>query len=61
MIRTLSQNKQLWGLLNKLNYNRGEVDNQVLSFTNGRTYESKEMTMEECSAYIGWLNTQLDI
>lgn len=58
MYRTITQNKQLHGLLAKLQIGADIKANMILQFTQGRTDKSSEMSVDECKFMIGALNRQ---
>lgn len=58
MKRTAAQNKALHGLLTKLNIADEHKAELVLSFTEGRTEHSSEMTYAECQLFIQWCQSQ---
>ncbi len=59
MKRTLSQNKRLFQLLNKLNIDECTRYDMVFNATGGRTTSSAELTVNECSALIKALENVL--
>jgi hypothetical protein len=59
MTRSATQNKALHGLLMKLNIAAEHKAELVLSFTDGRTERSSEMTYAECQSFIQWCQSQL--
>jgi hypothetical protein len=58
MTRSATQNKALHGLLMKLNIAAEHKAELVLSFTDGRTERSSEMTYAECQSFIQWCQSQ---
>lgn len=56
MKRTTHQNKQLYSLLNELNITGDIKADMVLTFTNGRTEKSSEMSKDECQRMIDKLS-----
>lgn len=60
MKRTKEQNHRLFALLNSLGITDEERGVLVGSFTDGRTYSSKELTVVECHALIGYLQERYD-
>ena len=60
MKRTQQQNKVLHRLLSRLGISDESKADMVLSFTNGRTERSSEMTMGECQNMIVELEHLLD-
>lgn len=59
MIRNLSQNKRLHGLLGKLSISKEVKEELVFQFTSERTTHTKDMNIPECQALINFLSVQV--
>jgi hypothetical protein len=59
MLRTLSQNKQLYGLFNTLRIDEETKLALVAEYSAGRTFKSSELEVMECKILISFLQKQV--